>query len=50
MTDALGDKPTCVVCKEIIEVVNPLEMRDGFYHRACWTRQCLNQLGVNKIR
>ena len=46
MTDKT--KPICVVCNQTIEVVNPLEMRDGFYHRACWTNACLGKLGVGK--
>ncbi len=35
----MKEKPICDYCKQPIEVVNPLELRDGkFVHRQCWIK------------
>jgi len=44
MTNSAESKPVCIYCKQTIEVINPLKMRDGFCHRACWIKSGMVRL------
>lgn len=41
----MSDNPICCVCNEKIEVSNPLEMKEGFFHRTCWLAKTAKEIG-----
>ena len=38
-------RPVCIICNKEIEVVNPLELRDGFAHRVCYIKGTTKKWG-----
>lgn len=42
------NNPICVICDKPIEISNPLEMQEGFVHRACWMKKTLKKVGVQQ--
>lgn len=40
------ESPFCVVCNQRINVGNPLQMKEGFFHRVCWIKQTQVRLRI----